>query len=579
MRKRRIWIMIFFILLSFTNIGCNKKHTHQWSEATCELPMTCTICHETKGEALGHNWVDATCTLPKTCTKCGATEEEALGHDWVDATCTLPKTCAKCGATEGKALGHDWVDATYDAPKTCTRCGATEGEALIALHLSLSTPYISVGERTILSVENYFDLYEFNIEYSDDHVISMDNWGFITGLKIGKTTITLTSKNNPTIKGSIDIEVIGKKPEAYVTSPRIALNDSTFIFFKNTDDLVEKSIDDFNISFKKGNILIFDTIDKKLHAIGFGMETITLTSKLDERITTTIDIDVVNPSSFVILHGKDDSGIVKAGEQFQFTIVDNIETHTNLKWVSSDQNIAVITDRGYVALKKEGIVTITVYDPNDPQNTMKKTNYVITVIGETEADYISRFIHMALREDGVHETGDNYQKFGEWYPNNGQPWCATFVSWCWYHSGLSYDILCKYQGCYTGMKWCTEKGIMHFVQNYTFNEELENNVSSIQYATDYKPQTGDIVFFLSSDMSHTGIVIYSDDLYVYTIEGNTSDQVDIKRWSINDARITGYAHPEYPSYSGVREDFSWIALPKEDGTNWWTIVSEHQKVD
>lgn len=38
-------------------------------------------------------------------------------------------------------------------------------------------------------------------------------------------------------------------------------------------------------------------------------------------------------------------------------------------------------------------------------------------------------------------------------------------------------------------------------------------------------------------MSHTGIVIYSDDLYVYTIEGNTSDQVAIKRWSLNDARI------------------------------------------
>lgn len=33
-----------------------------------------------------------------------------------------------------------------------------------------------------------------------------------------------------------------------------------------------------------------------------------------------------------------------------------------------------------------------------------------------------------------------------------------------------------------------------------------------------------------------------------------------------------------PPYSSEREDFSWIALPKDDGTNWWSIVDEQQKV-
>ena len=304
-----------------------------------------------------------------------------------------------------------------------------------------------------------------------------------------------------------------------------------------------------------------------------------LTHLIGVKYTSSIEISVVSANSFVILYGKDETGIVKAGEQFQFQIANSLCQNSELKWISSDSKTAVITDQGVVTLKKEGNVTITVYDPTNPSDDTKKINYVITIIGETEADYISRFIHMALRENGVHETGNNYQKYGEWYPNNGQPWCAMFVSWCWYHSGLSNDILCKYQGCYAGMKWCTEKGIMHFVQDYTFTEKLENNVSSEQKATNYQPATGDIVFFLSSGMSHTGIVIYSDDLYVYTIEGNTSDQVAIKRWSLNDARITGYAHPEYPPYSSEREDFSWIALPKDDGTNWWSIVDEQQKVD
>lgn len=51
-------------------------------------------------------------------------------HNWIDATCTSPKTCSECGKTEGEALGHNWIDATYDAPKTCSRCGKTEGSAL-----------------------------------------------------------------------------------------------------------------------------------------------------------------------------------------------------------------------------------------------------------------------------------------------------------------------------------------------------------------------------------------------------------------------------------------------------------------
>ena len=78
-----------------------------------------------------HEWVEADCVTPKTCSLCGETEGEALGHTWVDATCTEPKTCSVCGETEGEALGHTWIDATTEAPKTCTVCAATEGERII----------------------------------------------------------------------------------------------------------------------------------------------------------------------------------------------------------------------------------------------------------------------------------------------------------------------------------------------------------------------------------------------------------------------------------------------------------------
>jgi len=117
---------------------------HDWADATCTAPKTCSVCGATEGEALGHDMVTDAAVAP-TCTETGLTEGShcsrcdhkvaqesvpATGHTWIDADCDTPKTCSSCGATEGEALGHDWADATCTAPKTCKTCGATEGEAL-----------------------------------------------------------------------------------------------------------------------------------------------------------------------------------------------------------------------------------------------------------------------------------------------------------------------------------------------------------------------------------------------------------------------------------------------------------------
>lgn len=73
--------------------------------------------------AFGHDWVEATCTAPKTCSICGITEGSTLSpdgtHHWEEATCTKPKTCSICGEAEGESLGHD-----YNEKGVCQRCNA-----------------------------------------------------------------------------------------------------------------------------------------------------------------------------------------------------------------------------------------------------------------------------------------------------------------------------------------------------------------------------------------------------------------------------------------------------------------------
>lgn len=125
--KRYFPLLLLALLLCLA--GCGECE-HQWSDATCELPKTCTLCGATEGVAFGHSWQSADCERAKTCVICQKTEGEALGHSWQDADCLTAKTCSLCGHTEGDALGHSILPANYQTAATCSACGYTEGELL-----------------------------------------------------------------------------------------------------------------------------------------------------------------------------------------------------------------------------------------------------------------------------------------------------------------------------------------------------------------------------------------------------------------------------------------------------------------
>ena len=150
--KKVLYLSCLLIIVSICFTSCACKH--EWKEATCVEPKTCSLCEETEGEALGHNWQDATCTKAVTCSVCKETAGNPLGHSWKKATCTKPKTCTKCKETKGEAEGHDWQDATYDAPKTCASCGKTEGYAL-----EVPVTYESYDEESYYEDESYEEEY------------------------------------------------------------------------------------------------------------------------------------------------------------------------------------------------------------------------------------------------------------------------------------------------------------------------------------------------------------------------------------------------------------------------------------
>lgn len=60
--KKAVCLLLAVALL-FATTACS--HEHEYAEATCTEPETCTICGETKGEALGHTVDIGACTRCK----------------------------------------------------------------------------------------------------------------------------------------------------------------------------------------------------------------------------------------------------------------------------------------------------------------------------------------------------------------------------------------------------------------------------------------------------------------------------------------------------------------------------------
>ncbi len=125
--KKYLYTVLLLALIVFLLTACSCEH--EWQNATCSAPVTCSKCGETAGEPLPHTWKDATCTAPKTCSVCGITEGSTTGkHIWQNASCTAPVTCSECGEKAGEPLPHTWKDATCTNPQTCEKCGLIEGE-------------------------------------------------------------------------------------------------------------------------------------------------------------------------------------------------------------------------------------------------------------------------------------------------------------------------------------------------------------------------------------------------------------------------------------------------------------------
>ncbi|WP_286673813.1 peptidoglycan-binding protein [Clostridium sp. ZBS20] len=140
----------------------------------------------------------------------------------------------------------------------------------------------------------------------------------------------------------------------------------------------------------------------------------------------------------------------------------------------------------------------------------------------TTSSSLGKFVDCARGQVGYEESGTNITKYGQWYGMNGQPWCAMFVSWCANQAGILNSVVPRYASCNEGANWYKNRG------RYKTR------------GTGYVPKTGDVIFFNSNGINHTGIVESASSGTVYTIEGNSSDAVKKRSYNLTNSYINGY---------------------------------------
>ena len=115
------------------------------------------------------------------------------------------------------------------------------------------------------------------------------------------------------------------------------------------------------------------------------------------------------------------------------------------------------------------------------------------------------------------------QPYWSWYGFNSRvEWCACFVSWCYGQMGLSEPRFAA----------CQSQGIPWFQSHGQWGGRDYANIAP-----------GDAIFFdwdLDGSADHVGLVVGTDGIRVYTVEGNSGDACKIKSYSLTYECIKGY---------------------------------------
>lgn len=144
------------------------------------------------------------------------------------------------------------------------------------------------------------------------------------------------------------------------------------------------------------------------------------------------------------------------------------------------------------------------------------------------------------KNTGMSPTMGKY--YSQWYIGSGwgtngwnkdTPWCACFLSWAADQNNINGF---KFANVDAGMELFKQAG----------KDDVPDNGKWMDAESGVVPTPGDYVFFdwtgAQKDPAHVGVVLEVDTEhgFIYTIEGNSSGRVAVRKYDVNDPVIMGY---------------------------------------
>lgn len=146
----------------------------------------------------------------------------------------------------------------------------------------------------------------------------------------------------------------------------------------------------------------------------------------------------------------------------------------------------------------------------------------------------NKLVALARSQVGYREGANNQNKYADdpritslygWNVQN-QPWCCTFVNWCFLNAFGTIGGRMTYGGSAA----CAAQANL-YKSNGAFTQS---------------PAVGDQIFFYSGGgINHTGIVVEVNGSAIRTVEGNYSDKVSLCTYTQGNSAIAGYGRPKW----------------------------------
>ena len=235
------------------------------------------------------------------------------------------------------------------------------------ISVSFGDEPVYVGMDYNIEVLGFSNVKLFDITSSDESVAYVDDDYFLVALKKGKTTLSFTLKEFPTIKGSVEVEVLNRVPVLYRDNEPIIVGDIFNLKLSRYDD-----VNLFNISFDNEYLSYEDGTFKALKE---GRTTITYTLKEDQTTFGKYELTIYPVKPVLAISSNE----VTIGGTTRIDIL-NYEDLNKLK-IEVNEEIASIDGRLITALAR-GDIRVIVSLVDNPDLSSYLDIHVLPVIPE-----------------------------------------------------------------------------------------------------------------------------------------------------------------------------------------------------